>query len=158
LEEKVKHIKMVFLFTVLALAANACAGAPKFSDVTGKEWRLAEIRTEPENIVFDRNKLVDEGFADIFTLNFNAAQISGKGAPNRYVAPYELASENDANISIKNVAGTLMAPIVEPEKLKEREFFAYLQNTRKWNIVNGNLELTTKGPDGREAVMVFKLN
>jgi heat shock protein HslJ len=145
---------MVFLFTALALAA--CA--PKFSDVTEKEWRLAEIRTEPENIVFDRNKLADEGFAGIFTLNFNTGRISGKGAPNRYSAPYELTSSKDANISIKPVAGTLMAPLVEPEKLKEREFFAYLQNTQKWDIVNGNLELTTKGPDGRKAVMVFKLN
>jgi heat shock protein HslJ len=153
-----KHIKMFFLLTALALISNACASVPKFSDVTGKEWLLAEIRTEPENIVFDRNKLIEEGFADIFTLNFNAGQISGKGAPNRYFAPYELASSKDANISIKTVAGTLMAPIVEPEKLKEREFFAYLQNIRKWNIVNGNLELTTKGPDDREAVMVFRLN
>jgi heat shock protein HslJ len=153
-----KHIKMAFLCTVLALVASACAGTPKFSDVAGKEWQLAEIRTEPENIVFDRNKLIAEGFADIFTLNFSADQISGKGAPNRYFAPYELVSAPDSNISIKTVAGTLMAPIVEPEKLKEREFFAYLQNVRKWDIVNGNLELTTKSPDGREAVMVFKLN
>jgi heat shock protein HslJ len=149
---------MFFLFTAFALIANACTSAPNFSDVTGKEWRLAEIRTEPENIVFDRNKLTEEGFADIFTLNFNNGQISGKGAPNRYFAPYELVSAKDVNISIKAVAGTLMAPIVEPEKLKEREFFAYLQNIRKWNIVNGNLELTTKGSDDREAVMVFKLN
>ncbi|MDR0601292.1 MAG: META domain-containing protein [Treponema sp.] len=144
---------------IAALAAmGACAGSPKFSDVLGKEWRLIEIRTEPSNIVFDRSKLTAEGFGEIFTLNFDAGRISGTGAPNRYFAPYEPGTDKDRTISIENVAGTLMAPVVEPEKLKEKEFFAYLQNTGKWNISNGNLELSTKGSDGREAVMVFAPN
>ncbi|MDR1420579.1 MAG: META domain-containing protein [Treponema sp.] len=150
-----KIIKTVFLLAVLT---GACAGGPKFSDLLGKEWRLIEIRTESSSIIFDRNRLVAEGFGEIFTLNFDAERISGTGAPNRYFAPYEPGTDKDRTISVKPLAGTLMAPIVEPEKLKEQEFFDCLQNAYKWNINKGNLELSTKGPDGREAVMVFTLN
>jgi heat shock protein HslJ len=60
-------------------------------------------------------------------------------------------------MSIKNVAATLMAPIREPEKLKERDFFTYLQNTYRWTISKGNLELSTRGENGAEAVLVFAL-
>jgi heat shock protein HslJ len=151
-------LKKIFTPALLAasLALAACAGTPNFSEVSGKEWKLIEVRTEPENIRFDRNKLIDEGFGDIFTLNFDAGQISGKGAPNRYVAPYELGANQ--SMSVKTPAGTLMAPIVEPEKLKEREFFIYVENIYKWDFRNGSLELLTKGLDGREAVMVFILD
>ncbi|MDR1107166.1 MAG: META domain-containing protein, partial [Treponema sp.] len=135
-----------------------CAGSPKFSDLLGKEWRLIEIRTGSSSIVFDRSRLASEGFGEIFTLNFDAERISGTGAPNRYFASYKPGTDKDRTISVNPVAGTLMAPIVEPEKLKEREFFACLQNAYKWDINRENLELSTKGPDDREAVMVFTLN
>jgi heat shock protein HslJ len=148
-------LKNCLLSLAVVVALAACAGVPSFSEVSGKEWKLIEVRTEPENIIFDRDKLIEEGFGDIFTLNLDAGQISGRGAPNRYFGPYELGK--DQAISVKNVAGTLMAPIVEPEKLKEREFFAYLQNVYKWDIKKGRLELSTRGVDEREAVMVFVL-
>jgi hypothetical protein len=48
-----------------------------------------------------------------------------------------------------------MAPLREPEYLKEQEFFAYLQNTTKWNVVDKNLELQSTGADGTAAVLVF---
>jgi heat shock protein HslJ len=136
-----------------ALWLAACGSTPKFSDVRDREWRLTAVRTAPEDIVFDRNLLVDEGFGDIFTLRFSADQVSGKGAPNRYFGPYEAGK--DLGLSIKNVAATLMAPIREPEKLKERDFFTYLQNASRWTINQGNLELSTRGENGAEAVMVF---
>jgi heat shock protein HslJ len=167
--------------TVLSLCAAistlcvACAGTPAstksqeeaaptstpvqekglaFTEVQGKEWKLAEIRTGSGEIIFDRGGLISEGFGDnLFTLKFEDDRIGGMAAPNRYFAPYELGQGQD--LAIKNIAGTLMAPIREPEKLKEHEYFAYLQNTYRWNIGKGNLELFTKGGDGREAVLVY---
>jgi heat shock protein HslJ len=138
------------------LALAACGSTTKFSDVQDKEWKLIAVRTTPEDINFDRKRLIDEGFGDIFTIQFSADQVSGKGAPNRYFGPFETGK--DLAMSIKNVAATLMAPIREPEKLKERDFFNYLGNVYRWNInKEKQLELSAKGEDGVEAVMVFVL-
>jgi heat shock protein HslJ len=145
----------VFIF-ITAVSLSGCSSAPKFSDVSGKEWKLIEVRVQPENIRFDRSTLIAEGFGEIFTLNFDVERISGMAAPNRYFAPYELGASQA--ISVKNVAGTLMAPLREPEKLKEKEFFNYLHNAYKWNLnKEGRFELLTKGDDGGEAVLVFTL-
>jgi heat shock protein HslJ len=145
-------------FTLLILAAldvSACGSTPKFSDVSGKEWLLVEIRAQPQNVIFDRNSLKAEGFENIFTLKFDADRLSGIGAPNRYSAPYQL----DANqaIKVQPIAGTLMAPIREPEKLKEHDFFGYLQNAYKWNYTKGRMELFSKSADGAELVLIFNL-
>jgi heat shock protein HslJ len=131
----------------------ACSGGPKFTEAQGKEWKLVEIRTSPENIVFNRSTLISEGFGDIFTLRFEPDRVQGMAAPNRFFGPYELGKGQ--NLVIKNVAGTLMAPIREPEKLKEHDYFIYLQNATRWDINNKNLELYTKSEDSQEAVMVF---
>jgi heat shock protein HslJ len=133
----------------------ACGSTPRFSDVRDREWKLIAVRTMPEDIKFDRKRLIDEGFGDIFTIQFSADQVSGMGAPNRYFGPFEIGK--DQAMSIRNVAATLMAPIREPEKLKERDFFTYLGNVYHWTISQGNLELSTKGENGAEAVMVFVL-
>jgi heat shock protein HslJ len=111
------------------------------------------VRVRPENIIFDRQKLVDEGFGDIFIIRFDKDQLNGKGAPNRYMGPYE-PGENQG-LKIGNVAGTLMAPIREPERLREGEYFAYLANVYKWNLDGETLELYTKNDDGQEAVLVY---
>ena len=144
-------------FAVILAAAlfAACASAPKFSSVIDHDWNLAEVRTAPANIIFDRAKLVSEGFGEIFTLRFDAERVNGVGAPNRYFAPYTLGAQ--FAISIKTVSGTLMIPLHEPEKLKERDFFNYLQNAYKWNLVKGNLQLHTKSESGADAVLVFAL-
>jgi heat shock protein HslJ len=142
------------LFFMAAMAVLAsCRSAPRFQDVQAKEWMLVEIRVQPENITFDRQKLVDEGFGDIFTVQFDGDRLSGKGAPNRYRGPYEVG-ENQS-LKIGNVAGTLMAPIREPERLKEREYFAWLANVYKWNLDGETLELYTKSDAGQEAVMIY---
>jgi heat shock protein HslJ len=134
----------------------ACAGGPKFSDLSGKEWKLVEVKKQQESIKFDRDTLVSEGFANIFTLNFEAERLSGMAAPNRYFAPYELGKKQ--LITVKEIAGTLMAPLREPEKLKEHEFFVYLRNTYQWNITSaGQLELSSKGDDDKEATLIFTL-
>jgi hypothetical protein len=48
-----------------------------------------------------------------------------------------------------------MAPLREPEKLREYDYFLYLQNAYKWNIANGNLELYSKGADDSEVLLTF---
>ncbi|GHU93019.1 hypothetical protein FACS189479_03550 [Spirochaetia bacterium] len=162
-----KMITKSMALTVLSLCVAistlcaACVGAPvsvqetalSFTDVQGKEWELIEVRIAPQNIPLDRVTLAEEGFADVFTLSFDAGQLQGKGVPNRYRGPYE-AGEGQS-LKIKNIAATLMAAFREPEGLKEYEYFAYLQNTYRWNIDKGNLELFTKNEDGREAVLVY---
>jgi heat shock protein HslJ len=148
-----KNSRFVLVLAGAVLLA-ACASIPNFEDVRNKQWKLVMVQTKPENIILDRNQLEAEGFGDAFTINF-ADQVSGKGAPNRYFGPYEAGK--DLSLSIKNVASTLMAPIREPETLKEREFFKYLENAHRWNINQGNLEISTSGEDGVEAVMVFVL-
>jgi heat shock protein HslJ len=141
------------IFMAAMAVLVSCKSAPPFQAIQDKEWRLVEIRIQPENIRFDRQKLVDEGFGDIFIIQFNQDRLNGKGAPNRYMGPYE-AGENQS-LKIDNVAGTLMAPIREPERLKEGEYFSYLANVYKWNLDGEMLELYTKNDDGREAVMVY---
>ena len=148
----------ITVMTVIALALfTVCKSTPKFSDVTGKEWLLVEIQTEPRNIEFDRTNLKSDGFGNIFTLNFDAERLSGVGAPNRYTAPYKV--DKNQVISVQLIAGTMMAPIREPEKLKEQDYFTYLQNTYKWNFnkKTGLMELNSKNADGKEAVLIYKL-
>jgi heat shock protein HslJ len=160
--------KVFFPFLVIAvfLWFNACAGEPaprqnpvstlSLDQVTGKQFRLTEIRIpQGESVTFDREKLIAEGFEDIFTLTFDTERISGKGAPNRYSAPYELGSGKSIKIGL--IAGTLMAPLRSPEKLQEAGYFSYLQNVSQWNLQGRNLELSTKTAEGREAVMIYVL-
>jgi len=139
----------VVFFLVLA----ACSGAPKFTDAMNKDWNLVEARIKPSNIIFERGKLVEEGFGDIFSLRFDTDRISGTAAPNRYFAPYALADKQ--GITIQTVSQTMMLPLREPEKLKEQDYFAYLQKTTRWNLTKENLELYSTGEDGAETVLVF---
>ncbi|GHV86858.1 hypothetical protein AGMMS50255_1540 [Spirochaetia bacterium] len=147
-------LTVLSLCVAIGTLCAACVGAPQFTEVQGKEWKLKEIRTDPGETLFDRRELQSEGFGDnLFTLKFEGDRMAGMAAPNRYFGPYEAGQGYD--LTIKNIAGTLMAPFREPEKLKEHEYFIYLQNTYRWNVSNGNLELFTKDEDGREAVMFF---
>jgi heat shock protein HslJ len=149
-----QYAKLMVLLSVVSLFI-ACAGTPNFSSVKDKDWFLVEVRTGSETINFDRAKLAEEGFVDIFSMRFDVERINGVGAPNRYFAPYVL--DKKLGITIKAVSQTQMAPLREPEKLKEHDFFAYLQKTTKWNFVKGRLEFYSKGEDGSEAVLVFVL-
>ena len=148
-----RYVKITALLLIILAMSVACAGTPKFSSVVDKDWKLIEVRGDAESITFDRGKLAEEGFPDIFTLRFDKERVNGVGAPNRYFAPYTLADK--LGISIKTIAQSQMAPLREPEYLKEQEFFAYLQNTTKWNIAKKNLELYSTGTDGAARVLVF---
>ena len=147
-----RYAKKMAQWAAVVFILAACTSAPKFADVMNRDWNLVEVRTKPENIVFERKKLAEEGFGDIFTLRFDAERVNGIAAPNRYFAPYTVDKQG---ITIKTVAQTLMIAIHEPEELKEKDFFAYLQNTTEWNIVKENLELYSTGDDGAEVVLIF---
>ena len=146
------HVK-IFLLAALVFSLAACATAPKFDDVANRDWLLAQLRLEQETIVIDRSKPDADGFGGIFSLRFDEERISGVGAPNRYFAPYSLDGRQGITIGI--IAGTMMASLSEPGNLEEYEYYAWLQNVERWNLVGGNLELYAKGGDGSQAVLVF---
>jgi len=98
--------------------------------------------------------LANEKAGDIFTLKFDAENLSGTGAPNRYSAPYSLDGKN---ISVMPIRSTQMASLWQPEKLKEYDFFIYLQNLSEWALTGGRLELTSKTGDGQAVKMIFSL-
>jgi heat shock protein HslJ len=141
----------VTALAVTIILLGACSG---FSGaVMNKDWSLIEARTSPADIFFNRSMLKQEGFGEIFTLRFDKDRVNGVAAPNRYFAPYK--QEDRQVLSIQQVAGTQMAPLTSPERLKEQDFFIYLQNTYKWGIVGKNLELYSKNAAGTEVVLVF---
>jgi len=146
-----RYAKKTALWTAAFILA-ACSTTPQFSDVMNKDWSLVEARITPEKIIFDRNQLKDEGFGDIFTLRVDANRVNGVAVLNRYFAPYAVEKQD---LTVQDMAQTMMYPLREPEKLKEKDYFAYLQKTTKWNIVKGNLELYSKGEDGTVTVLVF---
>lgn len=168
--------KLIFLAALIAILLIACKSAPKppqqpsqpqqpsvsseenfsdFSEITGKNWLLTEVRIDGKNTGFDRGALVRDGFGEYFTLRFDAENISGTGAPNRYSAPYTLGTGGEIDIML--VRATLMAPIREPDKLREHDFFNYVQNSYKWNLTRNNLELNSRIEDGSEVVLIFTL-
>lgn len=165
-----KLIVSTALISILLFAG--CGGSPKpkaetktntktivvtnFSDAMGKSWKLIDVRIDGRSIAFDRKALEAEKAGEIFTLTFDGANVSGTGSPNRYSAPFEAGEGN--KISIKMVRATLMAPLFEPEKLREYDYFIYIQNVSEWNLVNNNLELTSKNENESKIVMVFSVN
>jgi len=148
-----RYVQLAVLFAIILFAQISCTSVAQFSNVSNKDWKLMEVRAGNDNIIFKRDMLAQESPKDVFTLRFDAERVSGVGCPNRYYAPYTLAEKHA--IDIKPIAGTLMANLFEPEQLKEREFFKYLEKADKWNIVNKNLELRLTNNDGAEVVLVF---
>lgn len=148
--------KLIFLF-LIAISIIGCGSSSSgaVTDFKSKDWKLVEVFIDSKNINFNRKDLANEKAGDIFTLKFDAENLSGVGAPNRYSAPYSLSDKQ--NISVMPIRATQMASIWQPEKLKEYDFFIYMQNLSEWAIVSGRLELTSKTEDGRTVKLVFSL-
>ena len=167
-----RKIKKVFIYAgiiLCALMASSCAGsaavnsetgsndaAPakvnaNFNDVLGKDWLLEEFKTGSVTVFIDRTRPED---ADIYSLRFDAERAAGKGAPNRYTAPY---TKGDGNVlSIGLGATTLMAAIFENKDLREHDYFGYLNKTKTWDLRNGKLELYSQNEAGNEVILVYK--
>jgi heat shock protein HslJ len=124
------------------------------NELTEKVWQLTEVRINGANIGFNRDDLTRIGLAagEGFSLSFDAETVSGMGAPNRYIASY---TRTDSQIFISSIAATEMAPLSGLDKLREQDYFNYLQNTGSWNFVKNNLELYSKTADGKEVILTF---
>ena len=126
-----------------------------FSEVPDKEWKLIEVYVNERNTGFNRNSPANNNLQDIYTLSFSDEFVSGVGAPNRYSAPY--TAGEDRTIIIELVRATLMAPIGELSTLREYDYFGYIQNAYRWDIVNDKLEISSKLENGNEIRLVFSL-
>jgi len=143
-------------FPSAAEAAPAHESGATFRDVEGREWILLELRRPAETVRMDRETLAAYGMAEAYTINFQGGRVSGMGAPNRYFGPYTVGSNRVLRIG--DMASTLMLALVEPEGLREHEYFAYLSRVTRWDLRNGRLELHTSSDDGNDAVLVFVPN
>ncbi|MDR2210836.1 MAG: META domain-containing protein [Spirochaetaceae bacterium] len=133
--------------------SGAAAESGDISALRGKNWKLSELRFSNRIVVIDRNKLNADGMGDLFTLTVDDGRVSGKAAPNRYTAPYQAGANN--SLTINPPAGTLMASVYDPERLREQEYFQYLIRVKSWKINQGRLELYTTDANNREAVLVY---
>ena len=132
--------------------SSAGTNAASLSSIEGHEWKLIEVYVNEKDTLFRRDSLPAET-GNFFTVNFDGEIVSGTGAPNRYSAPYTLG-DNQA-VSIKLIRSTMMATFLEPEKLKEHEFFIYMQNAYELKLANERLELLSKTQDGGAVRLVF---
>jgi heat shock protein HslJ len=154
--------KGILLFLLFAAAAiGSCAGSASvknsgavFTDVQGKDWVLVETQSASGTIRLDREQLAGDGFEGIYTIKFDEDRVAGMGAPNRYFGPYS-QGEGKA-LTIGNVAGTLMAPLREPDGLKEHEYFALLGKVSRWDLREGRLELFTVDAGGNSVTLIFE--
>ncbi|MDR2662176.1 MAG: META domain-containing protein [Treponema sp.] len=133
--------------------STASSGASYLSSISGKDWKLLELRRSDKTVTLDRNKLTADGMGDLFTLTVDSARLSGKAAPNRYISTYQ-AGENNT-LTIAPPIGTLMASIYDPERLREEEYFQYLSKVKSWKLNQGKLELYTTDASNKEAVLVY---
>jgi heat shock protein HslJ len=152
-------MKKLFLTAVLitTILMGGFAQGNTGNELTGKNWRLTEVHINDVNTGFNRSDLPRIGLTAVgsFTLIFDAETISGVGAPNRYIAPY---TRTGIQISVSSMATTKLAPLSGLDKLKEQEYFIYLQNVAIWNLVNNTtLELSSKTADGKAVILIFNL-
>jgi len=155
--------KYLIVFALIAACLIGCkstGGSIKdFSDAMGKDLKLLTVHVDSAPfsriVLYDRDDLKKEKIENTYTLNFSANTISGVGAPSRYSAPY--TRNADQTIKIEQIRATTLAPIVQPEKLQESVFFAYMQNAYEWKVEGGKLVLLTKGEDESPVRLVFGL-
>jgi heat shock protein HslJ len=154
-----RQILLVLLVIALVMSCKTTVTGSSFSSVTGKEWKLIEVQIDSTPfsriVLYDRNDLKKNNIGSIYTMNFNAEQVSGTGAPNKYSAPYTLGEGTDVKIEV--IKSTLMAPIIQPEKLQEQVFYAYMQNVEQWSLDNGKLILHSKAENGNTVRLIFVL-
>ena len=124
-----------------------------FGDVRGKEWIITEVRSAGKTVSVDRKKLEAANMGGFYTISFNEGQANGQGAPNRYFAPY--AAGFNQSLGISNIASTMMLSLIEPDGLKESDFFGFLNKVTRWNLKDGNLELYSTAGAGAETILVF---
>ena len=128
-------------------------GANYVTSISGRSWKLVELRFADRNVVLNRNELTGSE-VDIFTMTINNDRISGMGAPNRYFTAYQAGTNN--SLIIQPIASTMMAAIyTDPRRIREAEYFQYLGKVKSWRINQNRLELTSADAANRPLIMVF---
>jgi heat shock protein HslJ len=154
-----KQVILVLLVIALIMSCKTTVTGSAFSNVVGKEWKLIEVQVDstPFNriVLYDRNDLRRNNVGSVYTMNFDAEMVSGTGAPNKYSAPYTLGEENSLKVEV--IRSTMMAPIIQPEKLPEHDFYTYMTNVEQWSIDDGKLVLHTKAENGNTVRLIFVL-
>ena len=146
------------LILVTVLAGCASTDNSSFSSALWKEWKLIEVHIEnpivTREVLFDRASLSKENAGKAFTLKFEEDKLSGTAAPNTYSGPYTLGEE-EKSITISPLVTTMMAALWQPERIREQDYFLYMSNVYKWDIVENRLILFTKNEADQEVLMVF---
>lgn len=140
---------------ILAMAGGACVShkaALSFDQVRGRDWKLTELKVADRRVAVTWDGPA-ASLGDFYTLKFQDDLALGRAAPNNYRAPFELGS--DQGLSFSLIATTLMAPLKEPDALKEGEYFKYLERVYRWDLRDGNLELHTRTGEGLPAILVY---
>jgi heat shock protein HslJ len=153
--------QILFLLVVALLMGCASSGGggniSSLSDVIGKELKLIEVQIDstPFNriVIYDREDLKKHKH-DVYTLTFSSDTVSGTAAPNKYSAPY---TRKDKTLTIKVMRSTQMAPLVQPEKLQEYDFYNYMQKVESWTTDKGRLVLNSTTDDGIAVRLIFAL-
>jgi heat shock protein HslJ len=152
--------QILFLLVVALLMSCKSTGGSisSFKDVIGKELKLVEVQIDSTPferiVIYDREDLKKHKH-DVYTLTFSSDMVSGTAAPNKYSAPYTAGDNNTLTISL--MRSTLMAPIIQPEKLQEFDFFNYMQKVGSWSSEKGNLILHSKTDSGIAVRLIFAL-
>jgi hypothetical protein len=153
-----KNRWFVPLFLALSFFLGSCASGPSLKDIQGKEWKLVEVRIDPADlsrdaILFDRAKLKTEGQGDIFVLAIDTAGVKGKAASEAYTASYEQGDGQAFSLKQMNIAPADKS--IAPERLREADFFAFLEKTKRWELSQNRLELYSETLDGINTVLIF---
>lgn len=135
-------------------SAPAEEAADDFAPVLGKVWKLESAAIGSEDSGFSRDALGEER-SEFYTLSFNADEmrITGKAAPNSYFADYR---REGGDLSFGVIASTKMFAFNEPETLKEHEYCAYLQESKRWELAEGALKLYSADAEGAEVILTFR--
>ncbi|WP_461257184.1 META domain-containing protein [Treponema sp. R80B11-R83G3] len=154
-----RQILLVLVAFAMIMSCQTTVKGSAFSSVTGKDWKLIEVQLDgtPFNriVLYDRNDLKKNNVGGVYTMKFDAEMVSGTGAPNKYSAPYTLGDGNAIKIDV--IKSTLMAPIVQPEKLQEQAFYNYMQNVEQWSLEDSKLVLQSKADNGNVVKLIFVL-
>jgi hypothetical protein len=146
------------LLFAAVFSLGSCAGGASFKEIQGKVWKLVEVRINAANsrdpVTFDRMKLKSEGMDDIFILSFNTlAEVNGTAAPETYTASYEQGEGQ--SLSLKQVNITHTDRVIAPERLREAEYFSFLEKINRWEYSQNRLELYSATPGGQETMLIF---
>ena len=146
-------------------ACTACGCNPEavketdLSYILGREWKLVAAHvndTFPREIHFDRARLLKDNFGDIYSLKFTPEQMSGKGNPNNYASSYTITEVGKA-ITLLGWTNTDAYSSFYPDRLKEKDYFTYMQNAYRWELSSAKkLLLHSKTADGFDVQLTFE--